>query len=53
MRNLLQANAVCERMLQTMRNLLQTLIFTNPPQNIQDAENVIDYASLEMAVYAL
>jgi hypothetical protein len=33
-------------------NILRTLIHTNPPQDVQNAELVIDYA-LQMAVYTL
>jgi transposase InsO family protein len=47
-----QANAVCKRMHQTVGNILLTLIHTNPPQVVQNAEQVIDYA-LQMAVYTL
>ena len=47
-----QANAVCERMHQTVGNILRTLIHTNPPQDVRNAEHVIDYA-LQMSVYAL
>ena len=47
-----QANAVCERMHQTVGNILRTLLRTNPPQDVRNAEHVIDYA-LQMAVYTL
>jgi hypothetical protein len=37
---------------QTVGNILRTLIHTNPPQDVRNAEQVIDYA-LQMAVYTL
>jgi transposase InsO family protein len=39
-----QANAVCERMHQVVGNSLRTLIQTNPPQTLQQAEDLLDYA---------
>ena len=39
-----QANAVCERLHQTAANVLRTTISQNPPQNINQATAVIDYA---------
>jgi hypothetical protein len=48
-----QANAVCKRMHQTAGNIiLQTLLHTNPPQDVRNKEHVIAYA-LQMAVYTL
>jgi len=38
-----RANAVCERMHQTVGNLLRSLCYTNPPQNLQEAEAMVDH----------
>jgi len=32
-----QSNAICERMHQTVGNVLQTLVHANPPQNMTQA----------------
>ncbi len=37
-----QANAVCERMQQTVGNVLRTLLHSEPPQNITTAKEVVD-----------
>ncbi len=37
---------------QTVGNILRTLLHTNPPKDVRNAEHVIDYA-LQMAVYTL
>jgi transposase InsO family protein len=47
-----QANAICERMHQVVGNVLRTLLHTNPPQNMNDAEALVDYA-LATASHAL
>jgi hypothetical protein len=39
-----QSNAICERMHQTAGNVLRTLTLTNPPQNLIQAQNLIDSA---------
>jgi hypothetical protein len=39
-----QSNAICERMYQTVTNVLKTLVHTNPPQNMTQARDVIDDA---------
>ena len=39
-----QANAICERMHQTIGDILRVVLHTNPPQNINDANQVIDNA---------
>jgi hypothetical protein len=39
-----QANAICERIHQTAANVLRTLIHAHPPQNLQQAEAIIDVA---------
>ena len=39
-----QANAICERLHQTVGNALRTLLHTNPPQNLNDANGIIDTA---------
>ena len=47
-----QANAVCERMHQTVGNILRTLVHAHPPRNIQNAEALID-ESLATAMHAM
>jgi transposase InsO family protein len=39
-----QANAVCERMHQTVGNVLRTLLHSEPPQNITTAKEFVDDA---------
>ncbi len=39
-----QSNAICERMHQTVTNVLRTLVHTNPPQNMTQARDIIDNA---------
>ena len=39
-----QANSICERLHQTIGNNLRTLLHTNPPNNINDANLLIDTA---------
>ena len=39
-----QANAVCERMHQTVGNVLRTLLHGRPPQNITSAKEFVDEA---------
>jgi len=39
-----QANAICERMHQTVGNVLRNLLYTNPPQNLDQANDLIDSA---------
>ena len=47
-----QANAICERMHQVVGNLLRTLLYSNPTNNMADANAVMDYA-LATASYAM
>jgi hypothetical protein len=47
-----QSNAVCERMHQTVGNVLRTLLHGNPPQNIANAEQYVDEA-LSIAMHAM
>lgn len=47
-----QANAICERMHQTVGNLLRSLCHSNPPQNVANANELIDSA-LATAMHAL
>jgi hypothetical protein len=47
-----QSNAVCERMHQTVGNVLRTLLHGNPPQNIANAEQYLDEA-LSIAMHAM
>jgi hypothetical protein len=39
-----QSNAICERMHQTVTNVLRTLEHTNPPRNMTQARDIIDNA---------
>ena len=39
-----QANAICERMHQTIGDILRVVLHTNPPQNMNDANQVMDNA---------
>ncbi len=47
-----QANAVCERMHQTVGNVLRTLLHSEPPQNITTAKELLDEA-LSVAMHAM
>ena len=46
------ANAVCERMHQTVGNILRTLLHGNPPENLTKAHELIDEA-LSTAMHAM
>jgi hypothetical protein len=43
-----QSNAICERMHQTVTNVLRTLVHTNPPRNMTQARDIIDNAATAM-----
>ena len=47
-----QANAVCERMHQTVGNVLRTILYSNPPQNVTGAADLVDQA-LATAMHAM
>ena len=47
-----QTNAVCERMHQTVGNVLRTLLHGEPPQNIATAKEFVDEA-LSIAMHAM
>ena len=47
-----QANAVCERMHQTVANILRTTLRANPPTNIEEANRIVDNA-LATAMHAM
>jgi hypothetical protein len=47
-----QSNAICERMHQTVTNVLRTLVHSNPPQNMTQARDIIDDA-LAIAIHAM
>jgi hypothetical protein len=47
-----QSNAICERMHQTVTNVLRTLVHTNPQQNMTQARDIIDDA-LATAMHAI
>jgi transposase InsO family protein len=46
------ANAICERMHQTVGNILRTTIYTNPPNTVTQARNLVDDA-LATAMHAM
>ena len=46
------ANAICERMHQTIGNILRTTIYTNPPHNVTEARQLVDDA-LASAMHAM
>ncbi len=47
-----QSNAVCERMHQTVGNVLRILLHGNPPQNIANAAQHVD-KTLSIAMHAM
>jgi hypothetical protein len=47
-----QSNAICERMHQTVNNVLRALVHTNPPTNMTQARDIIDDA-LATAMHAM
>ncbi len=47
-----QSNEICERMHQTVNNVLKTLVHTNPPWNMTQARDMIDDA-LAIAMHAM
>jgi hypothetical protein len=46
------ANAICERMHQTVGNILRTTIYTSPPHNVTEARGLVDRA-LATAMHAM
>ena len=46
------ANAICERMHQTVGNILRTLLYTNPPTTVSGAADLVDQA-LATAMHAM
>jgi hypothetical protein len=49
---ILQSNAICERMHQSVTNVLRTLVHTNPPQNMTQARDILDN-TLATAMHAM
>lgn len=47
-----QANAICERMHQTVGNILRTLLCAHPPDNVNQAATLVDQA-LATAMHAM
>jgi hypothetical protein len=47
-----QSDLICERMHQTVQNMLRTLVHTNPSQNMTQARDIIDDA-LATAMHAM
>jgi len=48
----LQANSICERMHQSVRNILRTLLHGDPPENVSKANNMVDEV-LSIAQHAM
>ena len=47
----LQSNLICEQIHQTLENVLRTVLYSNPPQNMTQARDIIDQA-LATAMHA-
>ena len=47
-----QSNSICERMHQPVGNILRTYLYSNPPQNMTQAKDIIDQA-LATAMHAM
>jgi hypothetical protein len=47
-----QSNSICERMHQTVGNVLRVLLYSNPPQNMTQARDIVDQA-LATAMHAM
>jgi hypothetical protein len=47
-----QSNAICERMHQTVKNVLRLLVHANPPRNMSSAKDIVDDA-LATAMHAM
>ena len=47
-----QSNAICERMHQTVENVLRILVHSNPPKNMSSAKDIVDDA-LATAMHAM
>jgi transposase InsO family protein len=47
-----QANAICERMHQTVSHVLRTHLHMHPPQDIASANAIMDYPYLATAMHA-
>src|SRR6056300_956309 len=47
-----QPNSICERMHQTVGNILRTVLYSNPPKNMSQARDIIDEA-LATAMHAM
>jgi hypothetical protein len=47
-----QSNAICERMHQTVENVLRILVHSNPPNNMSSAKDIVDDA-LATAMHAM
>ena len=47
-----QSNSICERMHQTVGNVLRTYLYSNPPRNMTQAKDIIDQA-LATAMHAM
>ena len=47
-----QSNSICERMHQTVVNVLRTFLYSNPPKNMTQAKDIMDNA-LSTAMHAM
>eukprot|EP00957_Ditylum_brightwellii_P133088 10148036-Ditylum_brightwellii.AAC.1 len=48
----MQSNSICERMHQTVGNVIRTYLYSNPPTNMTQARGIIDQA-LATAMHAM
>ena len=46
-----QSNSICERMHQTVENILRTILYSSPPCNMTQARDIVDQA-LSQAMHA-
>ena len=46
------SNSICERMHQTIANVLRNLLYSNPPKNMTQAKDIMDNA-LATAMHAM
>ena len=47
-----QSNSICEQMHQMVANVLHTLMYSNPPHNMTQAQDIVDQA-LALAMHAI
>ena len=47
-----QSNSICERMHQTVANVIKTFLYSNPPKNMTQSKDILDY-SLANTMHAM